>query len=77
MEAILKFNLPEDEDDFNLAVQVHSLFRAMGKFDQELRTMWKHRTLHPDGQELDPATLDYVRDVWLGVLEEERVQLYD
>lgn len=42
MEAILKFNLPEDQDDFDLAVNGAKAQVALWEMDQWLRSQYKY-----------------------------------
>jgi hypothetical protein len=42
MEAILKFNLPEDHTEFELAVKSSDWFHAMCDMDNWLRANTKH-----------------------------------
>jgi hypothetical protein len=42
MEAILKFNLPEDEPEFKLALMGSSYHSVLWDLDQELRSDLKH-----------------------------------
>jgi hypothetical protein len=42
MEAILKFNLPEDQSDFDLAVNASKAQSALWEMDQWLRSQYKY-----------------------------------
>jgi hypothetical protein len=42
MEAILKFNLPEENDNFEIAVKAQSLHSALWEFNQFLHGELKH-----------------------------------
>lgn len=42
MKAILKFNLPKDNEDFQLAANAWKYHLVIGEFDQRLRSMYKH-----------------------------------
>ena len=42
MEAILKFNLPEDQSDFDLAVTASKAQSALWEMDQWLRSQYKY-----------------------------------
>ena len=44
MEAILKFNLPEDEHSFNLAIKSSKLAAIIFDFDGYLRNEIKHNS---------------------------------
>ena len=45
MEAILKFNLPEDREDFDLAIKAHRYSSTLSEIDQWLRGELKHGEL--------------------------------
>lgn len=49
MEAILKFNLPEETEEFNLAIRGSDYSCLLHEFDQYLRTNLKHVDL-PDAK---------------------------
>ena len=42
MEAILKFNLPEDQTEFELASQGGNMHSALWEMDQWLRSQYKY-----------------------------------
>jgi hypothetical protein len=42
MEGILKFNLPEEETEFKMAVNVSNYFTTLWDMDQWLRSNTKH-----------------------------------
>jgi hypothetical protein len=42
MEAILKFNLPDDQEDFRFAVEGTKWFLVVHTFDQYLRSQIKY-----------------------------------
>lgn len=42
MEGILKFNLPEDQSDFDLAVNASKVQSALWEMDQWLRSQYKY-----------------------------------
>ena len=42
MEAILKFNLPDDNTEFHLAANAFKLWNTIYEFDQELRSKIKY-----------------------------------
>ena len=47
MEAILKFNLPEDHIEFEMAVNGSKMHTVLWEMDQWLRAQYKHR---PDAE---------------------------
>ena len=42
MEAIIKFNLPEDEEDFQVAVNGKKMYSVLREMDQWLRSNTKY-----------------------------------
>jgi hypothetical protein len=61
MEAILKFNLPDDQDDFRYAVEGTKWFLVVHTFDQYLRNQMKYN--------------DNLTDEEYGLLEKVREEL--
>ncbi len=62
MEAILKFNLPDDQDDFRFAVEGTKWYLVVHTFDQYLRSQMKYN--------------DNLTDEEYGLLEKVREELY-
>jgi hypothetical protein len=62
MEAILKFNLPDEQDDFRFAVEGTKWYLVVHTFDQYLRSQMKHN--------------DNLTDEEYGLLEKVREELY-
>lgn len=42
MKAVLKFNLPEEQDEFNLALSAQKYFCTLSDLSQELRKIRKY-----------------------------------
>lgn len=42
MEAIIKFNLPEDEEDFQVAINGKKMYSVLWEMDQWLRSNTKY-----------------------------------
>lgn len=61
MEAILKFNLPDDQDDFRFAVEGTKWYLVVHTFDQYLRSQMKYN--------------DNLTDEEYGLLEKVREEL--
>jgi len=73
MEAILKFNLPDDQLDFDLAVNGSKWMAAMWQLDQWLRSQIKHA---PDTMSEDTFTaFEQSRDMLHEILQEEGLKL--
>ena len=45
MKAILEFNLPDDQEDFERAVNAWKLEVAINEYSQKLRSMYKHEDI--------------------------------
>ena len=62
MEAILKFNLPEEEEDFRLAVDGGKYSACLWELDQHLRSTIKYNshTLKPNEYEVYEAIRDKI-----------------
>lgn len=73
MEAILKFNLPEDHTEFDLAVKGCDWFHAMWELDQWLRSQTKHA---PEGMTDDTyQAFEDTRDKLHEILQENSLKL--
>lgn len=48
MKATLKYNLPDDEFEFNCAVKSMKMYFALTEIKDELRTILKHGELRDD-----------------------------
>ena len=73
MEAILKYNLPEDQLDFDTAVNGGKWSLAMWEIDQWLRSETKHA---PDGMSDDTYNaLINTRDKLHEILQEYSLKL--
>jgi len=73
MEAILKFNLPDDQLDFDLAVNGSKWMGAMWQLDQWLRGQIKHP---PENMSDDTyKAFEETRDMLHEILQEEGLKL--
>jgi len=73
MEAILKFNLPEDHTEFELATKGSDWFHAMWELDQWLRSQTKHA---PDTMSADTFTaFEQTRDKLHEILQDNSLKL--
>jgi hypothetical protein len=73
MEAILKYNLPEDQEDFNIALDGGKWALSMFQLDQWLRSQIKHP---PEGMSDDTYNaLVNTRDKLHEILQEEGLKL--
>lgn len=73
MEAVLKFNLPDDQHDFDCAIQGGDWMFAMHTLDQWLRSQTKHA---PDTMSADTFTaFEQCRDQLHEILQESGLKL--
>jgi len=73
MEAILKFNLPDDSEDFNLALDGAKWSMAMWRINAFLRSEIKHPA---EGMSDDTFnTYVIVRDKLYEILDDEQLKL--
>ena len=47
MKAVLEFNLPEDQDDFNYATNGFNYYMVLSEMDQWLRSEYKYNDNEP------------------------------
>jgi len=58
MEAILKFNIPEEQPEFEMATQGTSMHSVLWEMDQWLRAQYKYM---PDNEYSDDKYETYVK----------------
>jgi len=71
MKAKLTFNLPEDQEDFNLACQAYDLKQALIDINMELRRLHKYGELPVNQWEL----IGQVRDEFSRILTDYKIEL--
>jgi len=71
MKAKLTFNLPEDKDDFDFAVQGGKMYSALWDISKELRTLWKYEELSE--QEWD--MVEKIRNKFYEILDDHQIKL--
>ena len=76
MEAILKFNLPEDNQEFKLATKAQNWWSVCWEMDQWLRAQYKYM---PDNEYSEDKYKAYVeaRDKLFELMRENGVSLDD
>lgn len=52
MKSVLEFNLPEEREEFELAVNAGKYASALWEIQQELRTIWKYEELEDNVYEM-------------------------
>jgi hypothetical protein len=71
MKAILKFNLPEENDEFLNATQGANMRYVLSNFDEWLRTKVKYEDLNDDQFKVYQGCRDHLRTL----LYEENIDL--
>ena len=74
MKAILEFNLPEDQPEFNNAIKGGDWKHVCWQMDQLLR---KHLKYDDDLSEDARGILEYVREEFNGFMIDNNVDLYN
>ena len=68
MKAILEFNLPEDNEDFDVASRAMSWTLLAWDIDQMIRSLLKY---HPDEYKTGEQALEHVREEIYNIMEEK------
>ena len=71
MKAKLTFNLPEDQAEFDFAMQGSKMYSALWDISQELRTLWKYEEL--SDQEF--KMVERIRDKFYEILNDSQISL--
>jgi hypothetical protein len=69
MKAVLEFDLPEDQDDFQAAINGHNYKSAIWEFDQLLRSEMKYKELSDETYK----AYKYCREELRKILEEDNL----
>lgn len=67
----MEFNLPEDQIEFDLAVQGSKMYSALWDISQELRQLWKYEQLKDDEFKM----VERIRDKFHEILDENQIRL--
>ena len=71
MKAVLKFNLPEDQAEFDFAVQGSKMYSALWDISQELRTLWKYEELKEEEWDM----VERIRNKFYEILDDNQIKL--
>ena len=71
MKATLEFNLPDDQNEFDLAIQGSKMYLALWDISQELRTLWKYEELSDEEWKM----VERIRDKFYEILDENQIKL--
>ena len=69
MKAKLEYNLPEDQEQFNVAVKGMDWALLAWDIDQSIRSLLKYET-----QKTTDQTLEHIRDEIHAIMEEKGLQ---
>jgi hypothetical protein len=69
-KAILKFNLPQEQYEFNIAKCGGTYLAMLEEFDQALRSKYKY-------EEKQETTWEEVRDLWYAHLNDNNIRLFE
>jgi hypothetical protein len=72
MKAKLTFNLPDDQHEFDIAIQGSKMYLALWDLSQELRSMWKYQAYNT---EEEYAIVETIRDKFYEILQEHNINL--
>jgi len=71
MKAILEFNLPEDQHEYEVATQANKMQSFLWDFSQQLRSWYKY---HHDFKNADDA-LSQIRDEFYRLFNEHNIDI--
>ena len=71
MKATLEFNMPEDQVEFDFAVQGSKMYSALWDISQELRTLWKYEELSDEEWKM----VERIRNKFHEILDENQIKL--
>ena len=71
MKAKLTFNLPEDQAEFDFAVQGSNMYSALWDISQELRAIWQHEELSDEEFKM----VERIRNKFFEILDENQIKL--
>jgi hypothetical protein len=71
MDATLKYNLPEDQFEFDNAVKSNKMWLALTEIKDELRAIWKYEELKENQFEM----VERIREKFFEILTENEINL--
>jgi hypothetical protein len=71
MKATLKYNLPDDQFEFDSAVKSMKMFFALTEIKDELRSIWKYEELKENQFEM----VERIREKFFEILQENEINL--
>ena len=71
MKAIIEYNLPDDQFEFDNAVKSMKMFFALTEIKDELRSIWKYEELKENQFEM----VERIREKFFEILQENEINL--
>jgi coproporphyrinogen III oxidase-like Fe-S oxidoreductase len=71
MKVMLRFDLPDDQRDYEIAIQAPKIQSFLWDFSQQLRSWYKY---HHDFKDADDA-LDKIREEFYRLLNEHNINI--
>jgi len=71
MKAILEYNLPDDQHEFDMAVESGRMYSALWDISQEIRTLWKYEELSEEEWNM----VERIRDKFYEILNDNHIEL--
>jgi hypothetical protein len=71
MKVLLRFDLPDDQRDYEIAIQAPKIQSLLWDFSQQLRSWYKY---HHDFKDADDA-LDKIREEFYRLLKEHNINI--
>ena len=71
MKATLKYNLPDEQFEFESAVKSMKMFFALTEIKDELRAIWKYEELKENQFEM----VERIREKFFEILQENEINL--
>jgi len=71
MKIKMIFNLPDDQDDYEMATQGSKMYNALWDISQELRTLWKYEELKQEEWDM----VERIRNKFFEILEDHQIKL--
>jgi len=65
------FNLPEDQAEFDFAIQGGNMYSALFDISQELRTLWKYEELSEEEWKI----VERIRNKFFEILDTHQIKL--
>ena len=71
MKAKLTFNLPDDQHEWDNAVNANAMYLALWDLSQEIRTLWKYEELSEEEWNM----VERIRDKFYEILNDNHIEL--